>query len=959
MLNIEHGRFTRRPPAQPVRRVELPRARPDLLAVAALGALAVLGLLNLYALGARSLEYHQFATLLVGAVLFVVLRKVGTARLVWFGWTCYGVSVLLLATVAVGGDVSFGARRWITVGSFTLQPSELAKAGLIIALAHVLGSERSWPKRLALATVVAGVPIALVVVEPDLSTATVLTATTLAMLFLGRIPLRVLGVVICAVAVAAPLAEHLLQPYQSERLHAFLSGTTNVNGSGWTILQARIALAWGGFWGQAGSAMHTVLANYLPARETDLAFASLVEQWGIRAGVLAVLAAAVLVWRAALSSRRARTYAAGLAAAGFAVLVATEVAVCVAANLGLLPTAGVPFPLLSYGGTAAAVHIALAGMVLGQRAEAEKHRLWVAPRWRRLHPRFVRFAAVVVTCALGAMLVFGWHLQRTDGPALRSAGLTQMTRCVSIPAPRGLITDRHGVPLAANLARDQVLAVPALMTTSQLRLLAALTARPVTVIRQLAATQGSPIVTVATLPPAAGQRVSAAQLPGVRVVPAPRRYYPYGALLGPVLGWSGVATAADMQQWPDLRLGEIVGRAGLEQTYDPILRGTDGKECVYVDPTGTPVAMADNVAAVPGAPVRLSIDLGLQQRFSAALAASMRNGADIGAAIAMDPRNGQVLAMASLPSYDDNAFGPPINDAAVGAESQRPGSPMLQHATQVQAPPGSTFKLAVASANVVHPAIPPDLVIPTGGSWSLGGHTFHNWTTLPPQDLTQAIAWSNDVYFYQLAWALGPERIIAAARALGVGEPTGIDLPGEYAGYLGTPSSVGRIGATWYPGSTVLLGIGQGYLTVTPLQDARWTAAVATGSLVTPHFGLAFGSTDTTLTPMRWPAPERLAFAGKLGPVRAGMRQAAIDGTALVLGTLPVPAGGKTGTAEDATAPGSKTDSWMSAVAPITAPRIEATAFLHGGTGSEPSSEPVRAALAYFLAHEQAILGTS
>jgi cell division protein FtsI/penicillin-binding protein 2 len=283
---------------------------------------------------------------------------------------------------------------------------------------------------------------------------------------------------------------------------------------------------------------------------------------------------------------------------------------------------------------------------------------------------------------------------------------------------------------------------------------------------------------------------------------------------------------------------------------------------------------------------------------------------------------------------------------------------MLEHVTQLQAPPGSTFKLAVASANATHPVIDPSTVIPTGGSYTLAGHTFHNWSVLPPQDLVQAIAWSNDVYFYKLAWSLGADRIIAAARRLGVGQPTGIDLPGEYSGYLGTPSTVGRIGASWYPGSTVLLGIGQGYLTVTPLQDARWTAGVATGSTVTPHLGLAVASAAGGVTPISWPQPARLPFAGRLGPVRAGMREAVTSGTALLLGSLPVKAGGKTGTAEDSTAPVSGTDSWLSAVAPMAGPRFEATAFLHGGQGSETASEPVRAAMAYFFAHERAIMAT-
>jgi cell division protein FtsI/penicillin-binding protein 2 len=504
--------------------------------------------------------------------------------------------------------------------------------------------------------------------------------------------------------------------------------------------------------------------------------------------------------------------------------------------------------------------------------------------------------------------------------------------------------------------------VPALLNRPAIPRLAALVARPETHLRRLIQANPAALsVDVATLPPVAAARVSAGHLPGVLVVPAPRRNYPYGEVFGPILGWTGVATPDEMLRWPDLLLGEIVGRAGIEQMYDPILRGVNGAQCMYVDPAGVPVAMGPSIPAIPGAPLRLSIDLGLQRHLSTALAAALhdpasQSPADLGGAVALDPRNGQVLAMASAPSYDNGIFGPPVNTDALAGVSNASGHPQLQHVTQAVAPPGSTFKLVVAAADMVHHALPPDLVIPTGGAWTLGGHTFHNWTTLPPHNLVQAIAWSNDVYFYQLAWALGPEAIISTARQLGVGQPTGIDLPGESAGYIGTPSTVTKIGATWYPGSTVLLGIGQGYLAVTPLQDALWTTAVATGAMVTPHLGLAFGSGIGRFTNLSWPAPRRLPFAAQLGPVRAGMAQAVTSGTAAVLQKLPVPAGGKTGTAEDPTAPGAGTDSWLSAVAPLDAPTIEVTAFVHGGDGHATSSEVVRSAMAYFFDREKAIL---
>ncbi|HSF36330.1 MAG TPA: penicillin-binding transpeptidase domain-containing protein, partial [Nocardioides sp.] len=217
---------------------------------------------------------------------------------------------------------------------------------------------------------------------------------------------------------------------------------------------------------------------------------------------------------------------------------------------------------------------------------------------------------------------------------------------------------------------------------------------------------------------------------------------------------------------------------------------------------------------------------------------------------------------------------------------------------------------------------------------------------------------SNNVYFYQLAWAMGPEPMISTARSLGVGRPTGIDLPGEVGGYLGTPASVARDGGTWFPGSTVILGIGQGYLTVTPLQDALWTAGIATGAMVTPHLGLAYGE-GRGRSALRWPRPRRLPYADRLGPVRDGMALAASSGTAGILTALPVRAGAKTGSAQDPSALNGAPDSWFTAAAPIERPRVVATSFVRGGGhGVSTSGAVVLPVLQYFFAHEEEILRT-
>src|SRR5690606_8343538 len=165
------------------------------------------------------------------------------------------------------------------------------------------------------------------------------------------------------------------------------------------------------------------------------------------------------------------------------------------------------------------------------------------------------------------------------------------------------------------------------------------------------------------------------------------------------------------------------------------------------------------------------------------------------------------------------------------------------------------------------------------------------WKPMGPMDMVDSIAWSNDVYFYKLAQAMGPQPIIEKAQELGVGSVSGIDLPGESPGYLGTPETVQERGGTWYGGSTIILGIGQGYLLTTPVQVARWTAGVATGHMVTPRLGLAVGTGEGTFSALPTPEPTPLPFAAELGPVREGMRAAVTDGTATRLAAPLAPDG--------------------------------------------------------------------
>ncbi|GAA5112498.1 FtsW/RodA/SpoVE family cell cycle protein [Haloechinothrix salitolerans] len=919
-----------------------------ILAAAVLGGL---GLLNLVSLGMADLAIRHGMFVVLGIGLLLVVSRVRLTELPRIAWTVYGIAIGLLLAVPVFGVTINGARRWIDFGLFTVQPAELAKIAVVLALATLL-SRGYRIGRFVLGLGVAAVPAVIVALQPNLSSAIVIGSAAGLMLVLARVPLLPLLPLFGLGVAALPLAVLVLRPYQLSRVHAFLTGARDADGPGWAAMQADIAIGEGGLFGMAREPLYGLRSSYLPEREHDLAFASLVHGWGLVAAVLAVAAILVLVWRCAAAARLARSREAALISSGVAVLFGLHAVVSIAVNLSLIPHTGLPIPLLSYGGTTAVVHLTALGFVLAARRDGVQRPLWAPPPKRRQHPRLVRSGAFGLTIGLVGMSMTAWQLQVARGDELRLQGEHQMTRCIRLPAERGVITDASGAPLVRNGTEYEVRVVPGLFPDTDERARGQL-AKVVGVKRtevETALREGTELsVRVGRVPPNVARQVADAELPGVLVVPSERRSYPYGKMLATVLGFVGTADSNDMERWPNIALGATVGKSGIERQYDAVLRGVDGKQCVYVDPGGRPVAAAERVDPIAGHDLRLNLDLSMQRVATKALAKAVRTSpGDLGAAIVMDARTGAVKAMASVPSYDNNVYSPPVDMDKLRKVGKGPGLPMFNHATQVAAPPGSTFKIVVASANMKYGALPPGRTIPTGGAYTYGGHTFNNWKPMGPHNMFQAIQWSDNVYFYKLAAQLGPQKIANVARHLGIGSPTGIDLPGEASGFLGTPKTVSEIGGHWYPGSTVLMGIGQGTVTATPLQLSRWTVGVGTGKLVTPQLAGSYGGAQNI--PITGTEPKRLPFANKLGPVRKGMRLSAAEGTGGQLAKLPITALSKTGTAQDPSAPNGGTHAWFSALVPAENPRLVVTVMVRsGGYGSAVSGPVVTRILEHYL----------
>jgi cell division protein FtsW (lipid II flippase)/cell division protein FtsI/penicillin-binding protein 2 len=916
--------------------------RADPLLWLGIAGLCASGLVNLVGLGDSSTALHQLLTIAIGVAAAVVLSRVRMRVWVVLARGVYLVSVLLLAAVVLAGSHGvYGSRRWLAVGSTLFQPSEFAKIGLLLVLADVLGNP-ARRHRYLIALALAAVPIGLTLIEPDLSTAGLLVVILAAVSIQARVRPRSLVATAVAGLALAPIGLHLLQPYQLQRLEGFLNGGTASLSSGWTVLQAHIAVASGGLLGHSSLVPYSLLSQYLPARETDLALVSLVEQRGLVAGAAVLLFTALVMWRMIAITKEARSQAAGLVGSGFAVLLGTEVVVSAAGGIGLLPLAGVPCPFISAGGSSAVAHLAAVGIALGIARDARARVLWRAPRPKRRMPRLVRVSALGLALCLAGVGAVMLQLQTQKGTALREAALAEVTRSIDLPAPRGEIVDRHGVPIVYPERAWQVGLIPGLLEGDRgaVDRLAELIGMPLATLQAHLDAAGSQlsIQLPGTVSDAVAARLRAAHLAGVILDPSYREVDSYAALLGSLIGSTGPEWAEQVPELGLLPPGDVVGHSGLEAEYDSYLRGQDGAQRVLVDPFGSAVAMSSMVAPVPGKDLQLSIDLGLEQEAATLLEPSIAGAypqsqpGDWGSMIVMDAQTGAILAMAGQ------------------------GGSGAANAVAAEMPPGSTFKLVTAAADVVYDAIPPSRVITTGCSFTYRGVRYANWECLPPQDLPEGIAWSNDVYFYQLALALGPQRIAQVATELGVGRLSGIDLPArqQSAGQFYYPGHMPP-GDIWYPGVTPMMGIGQGYTAVTPIQDIRWLDAVDTGRLVTPHLALDAGDPTT----FSFPSPP-LSFAGQLAPIVQGLALEVTQGTGTMLRNLPQPAGGKTGTAQDPGAPNGGPDSWYIAVYPVTDPVVAVLCAVHGGGQGYYDCEPsVDKLLQYFAAHEAQIMATS
>ncbi len=483
----------------------------------------------------------------------------------------------------------------------------------------------------------------------------------------------------------------------------------------------------------------------------------------------------------------------------------------------------------------------------------------------------------------------------------------------AIPPARGLIYDRNGVLLADNVPAfrlevvpEQVKDMPALL--ARLGRVVPLGQDDLDAFNKLLATSrrfdSVPLKMHLTEDEMDRFAVNRWRFPGVDVVPYLTRRYPLGPLLAHVVGYVGRIDANDLEHLdPTLYQGTShVGRSGIERSYEDVLHGTPGYELDEVNADGRIQRVLETHPPIPGKNLYLSIDVRIQKAAAAAF-----DGRP-GAAVVIDPRNGQVLAMVSIPTFDPNLFVNGISQADYSALTTDPEKPLYNRALRGVYPPGSTIKPFLALGGLEEGIRrPQDTVLSTGQFCLPGQSRCYRDDTRGGDgvvNMEQAIEHSTNTYFYKLALDMGIDRFSAWMSRFSFGRKTGIDLLGESEGVL--PSRAWKAAHSrqpWYPGETVIAGIGQGYWAVTPLQLGHAVATLAGhGVPYAPRLVMATkGSADARPQPLPNPpsGPSLVTSTADWDVVNAGMQAVIADGTGKGMGVgFPYPIAGKTGTAE-------------------------------------------------------------
>lgn len=634
---------------------------------------------------------------------------------------------------------------------------------------------------------------------------------------------------------------------------------------------------------------------------------------------------------------------------------------------------------LRYGG-GLAKHEAWADAILPADAEA-------APIEEEANRRPLIVVSILLVCTMMILvarlvvlqLVRGDHnAALADGNRLR----TKVTR-----ARRGVMYDRNGVLIARNQPVFDITVTPSQLprTKNERQQLYTRAANLLGLAVDDLATKaeakglqfGQPILVATAVPRDKALAFDAAgAMAGIALDSNTLREYLDGGSLGSLLGYTGRISAEEYaaKQPGEYQQTDFIGKNGLEREYEAILRGSNGSEQTEVDVQQRPVKVLASKPSVAGQNLTLTIDKPLQDELVKNIQAQLEaSGSGRGAGVVLNPQTGEILAMASLPGYDNNLFAKGISSKEYSALVTNPNQPLFNKAFQGAYAVGSIIKPLIATAALVEKVITSTTTIEDKGSLQIANqydpsiiYTYKTWEPggLGVLALNRAIAMSSDVFFYTVGGGFGPikglgvKRLDAWYQKFGLGAPTGIDLPAEASGLVPSPESKKRAtGEPWTVGDSYNISVGQGDLLASPLQMAVATAAVANqGTLYKPYLvskitdedGLVRSTTKPTIV------RKNIAPAETLNTVRNAMREVITSGTACckIEQEVPVKVAGKTGTAETDPDNNKKPNAWFTSFAPFDNPRVVTVVLIeNSGEGAQYAAPATREVLKWYFTH--------
>lgn len=597
-----------------------------------------------------------------------------------------------------------------------------------------------------------------------------------------------------------------------------------------------------------------------------------------------------------------------------------------------------------------------------------------------------RLVFIALMIGFSILLIRLFFLQVIQGNNWRAIADGNRIRIEYVSAPRGIIFDHNNQILVKNVPNFIITITPANLPKDleQQSITLAKAAHIIQIPEDQLHQQlnehkkkfySQPLVIKSFIPyeEALTLATKLTNLPGIALKVQPSRDYTDTLALSHLLGYLGKVTPKDLETKSEeisneYLLSDVLGKAGLELYYEDILRGHKGKQQIEVNPQGNQIEVLAKEDPIPGNNIVLAMDENLQRNLYDGLEqVSEKLKTPGGAAVAMDPRTGKILALVSYPGFDANFFTKGIDQATYETLINDERKPLFNKAVLGEYPSGSTFKLVIAAAALEEGVVTPETTVNSTGSVRINQSIFKDYKSGGHgiTDMRKALAESVNTYFYYagggyynpdtntIDGGLGIDRIDQYAQLFGLSSPLGIDLPNEASGFLPSREWKETVkGETWHIGDTYNTSIGQGDVLVTPLQVAAYTSVIANGGTLyqpelvqytTNQAGEVQSSTQPQVINTGFISPENIRV------VQEGMRQAVTDGSARRMGTLPVTSAAKTGTAQIA---GTElTHAWFTMYAPYENPEIALTVLVEkGGEGSDTALTVAKQALEEYFA---------